>query len=322
MIDYSIIIRTTGKANEKYQGLLDSIKIQPQPKEIIVVLPEGNPYPKEKLGSETYYFCQKGMIIQRMTGIEKCTTQYALICDDDVQFEANFVEKLYEPIKLGMCSMTAGPLYSFLPPQGMNALICTIVASALPTFFHKNQYVTVLRTTGYSYNRKLKDVKKYYETQSVAWTCFFADVDALKTIEFNDEIWLDKHGYSALDDQTMFYKAYLRNVKTMVVVDANYKHLDAKTSMRNNRKPVIYSLNFNRIVFWHRFIYTQQKNRIFKLYSVVCFFYRLLWDLLFDSLNIMRKRITVDDFQICCKGRSDAWKYLKTSEYKKMPPVR
>ena len=57
MIDYSVIIRTTGEAHEKYQKLLDSIeKLMPQPQEIIVVLPEGKEYPKEKTGKERYYF--------------------------------------------------------------------------------------------------------------------------------------------------------------------------------------------------------------------------------------------------------------------------
>ena len=43
--------------------------------------------------------------------------------------------------------------------------------------------------------------KKYYTTQSAAWTCFYADINALRSIDFEDEqVWLDAHGYSALDD--------------------------------------------------------------------------------------------------------------------------
>ena len=41
MIDYSVIIRTTGNAHMKYRKLLDSIsRLVPKPKEVIVVLPE------------------------------------------------------------------------------------------------------------------------------------------------------------------------------------------------------------------------------------------------------------------------------------------
>ena len=60
IIDYSVVIRTTGNAHEKYQNLLNSVSnLIPPPKEIIVVLPEGYDLPEEKLGWETYYFSPK-----------------------------------------------------------------------------------------------------------------------------------------------------------------------------------------------------------------------------------------------------------------------
>ena len=91
MIEYSVIIRTIGKAGYKYQNLLNSIaSLVPQPKEVIVVLPEGYELPAERLGWETFYYAPKGMISQRIFGIEKCKTQYALICDDDVVYNKNY----------------------------------------------------------------------------------------------------------------------------------------------------------------------------------------------------------------------------------------
>lgn len=163
--------------------------------------------------------------------------------------------------------------------------------------------------------------KKYYETQAVAWTCFFADVDAIKQIDFMDEKWLDSHGYSSLDDQTMFYKAYLRGIRTMVVVDAIYEHLDAHTSTRNNREPVLYSLNFNRIVFWHRFVFSKQKNVLLKIYATLCVLYYGLWNASFNMFNVIRRRMTIRDFGICLRGYIDGWKYLKTKEYRELPAV-
>ena len=322
MIDYSVIIRTTGEVHEKYQKLLDSIeKLMPQPQEIIVVLPEGKEYPKEKTGKERYYFSPEGMVTQRMTGVEKCKTKYALICDDDVCFEPDFVEYLYEPIKAGMCSITVGPLYSFLPSEGIKVFLSALMGSAVPTVFHKERYVSILRTSGYSYNRKLSTKRKYYETQSAAWTCFFAEVDALKKINFMDEIWLEAHGYSYLDDQTMFYKAYLLGIKTMVVVSAEYEHLDARTSVKNKRDSVLYSMNFNRVVFWHRFIYKRQKNKLSKMSTTVCFVYRSIWLIIYHLLNILRRRMTVREFEISCRGYWDGWKYIEMKEYKELPLV-
>lgn len=321
-IDYSVIIRTIGKAGEKYAGLLSSIdRLEPKPREVIVVLPEGYDLPPERLGWETFCFCPKGMVIQRMTGIEKCKTRYALVCDDDVAFAPDFVEKLYQPIKEGKGRLSAGPLYSFLPPKGANAFLCTVMASAMPTLFHRRErYVSVLKSSGYSYNRHLKS-GRFYETQSVAWTCFFAEISAIEEIDFMAESWLDSHGYSSLDDQTMFYKAWLRGIKTIVVADAGYEHLDAMTSRQGNRPEVLYSSVFNRVVFWHRFIFAQQKCVIFKLSTIFCFFYHRLWSLLYDLLSVVRKKQTIHALAIKNKGVSEAWKYIKSEDYRTLPKV-
>lgn len=320
-ISYSVIIRTTGKANEKYQKLLNSIrKLEPQPEEVIVVLPEGYSKPKEQLGDEKFYFSPKGMVAQRMKGIEECRTRYALICDDDVCFRSDFVQKLYKPICQGLCAFSAGPLYSFLP-AGKGVFLDLMMGNAAPTFFHKERYVSVMRTSGYSYNRHLEQKKKYYETQSVAWTCFFADIEALKSIDFESESWLDSHGYSALDDQTMFYKAYLRGLKTMVVVNAVYEHLDARTSTRNNKPAALYSMGYNRVVFWNRFIYAMQPNGILRCWSRLCFAYKNFMTRLYEVVSVMVGKRTKEDYKIIRKGQSDGWRYIRSEEYLNLPPV-
>jgi len=322
-IDYSVIIRTTGKAHEKYQALLDAIDaLEPRPREVIVVLPEGYALPDEKLGWETFYFCPKGMVIQRMTGIQKCKTPYALICDDDVCFGSDFVQKLYAPIREGLCSLSAGPLYSFLPEPGVKAMISAICGAGVPTLFHRNRYVSVLNTTGYSYNRHLNPKKKkYYGAQSLAWTCFFADVERLRQIELEDEVWLDAHGYSAYDDQTMFYKAWLRKINTIVVADACYEHKDAKTSTQNNKPAVLYSLHMNRFIFWHRFLYSMKRTMIGKVWTRLCWLYRLFWIKTWSRLDRMRGRYSAEDLQIIQKAWRDAREYIRSEPYRNLPPV-
>lgn len=324
-IDYSVVIRTTGKAHEKYQALLDSIAaLNIKPKEVIVVLPEGNALPEERLGDEKYYFSRKGMVTQRLKGIECCKTRYALVCDDDVVFESDFVERLYEPIHEGVASFSAAPLYSFLPPRGLNAILCTIMGSAVPMIFHrKERYISVLKTSGYSYNRHLDTKrKKYYETQSIPWTCFFADIEAFRALELEKECWLDAHGYASLDDQTMFYKAWLMGHKTVIVSDAFYEHLDGKTSTRNNKPAVIYSMAFNRVVFWHRFIFSMDKSVLSKMISRLAFFYRMQWMRFWDYLSVLRKRMTIGDYRISRTGYLEGWEYIKSDEYKSLPNIR
>lgn len=320
-LDYSVIIRSTGKANEKYTKLLSSIsKLDPKPYEVIVVLPKGSLKPESKLINITYYFCEKGMVNQRLFGIIKCKTRYALICDDDVCFKPDFVNKLCKPVLMGICSFTAGPLFDFLPSRGINSVFSAFILNATPTLLHKNKYTHILASGGYSYNRHLR--RKYYEAHSVPWTCFFADLKSFYQIDFEKEIWLDSHGYSSLDDQTMFYKAWLRGLKTVVVSNAYYLHLDAKTSLINNNKNALFSLSFNRIVFWHRFIYSQQPDIFHKLISLCMFKHRLFWLSLLDRLNVKRGRLTVSDLLIIEDGKRSAYKYIRSSEYNSLPPVK
>lgn len=321
-IDYSVVIRTIGKAGEKYQKLLDAINgLVPQPKEVIVVLPEGYSPPKERLGWETFYYSQRGMVPQRITGIDKCRTRYALICDDDVSFNPDFVEKLYAPVQQGLGAFSVGPLYSFLPPKGANALACAIMATAAPTIFHKrDRYVSVLKSTGYSYNRHLKPLK-FYETQSAAGTCFFADISKLKEVGFEQEMWLDANGYAAMEDQTMFYKAWLQGKKTIAVSDAIYEHMDAKTSTRNNKPNVLYSAMFNRVIFWHRFIYSMQKSKVKKSITKIAFSYCVFWIHLWNLINVARHRMNKEDLDIVKQGYADAKRYLMSDEYSTLPAV-
>lgn len=323
-IDYSVVIRTTGKAHEKYQRLLESVnRLVPPPKEIIVVLPYGNSIPEEKIGKEKYFFCTKGMVIQRIIGMRVCKTKYALVCDDDVSFDSDFVCKLYKPIRDGKGCFSAGPLYSFLPPKGVNSLLCMLMGSAVPTLFHRDRYVSILHTSGYSYNRNLLAVENsYYETQSIPWTCFFAEIAAFHSLDLEREIWLDKNGYAAMDDQTMFYKAWLMGMKSVVVADAIYSHLDARTSTRTNKSNAIYASGFNRVVFWHRFIFKTQDSVIQKIWSSVCFAYKQLWDMALNLANLLRNRVSLEQWKRFNKGYADGWKYLKCDEYQNLPPIQ
>ena len=96
---YSIAIRTLGTAGEKYVKLLNSIEaLTIQPEKLIVVLPEGYSLPEYKIGREKFVFSPKGMIIQRLKALEYITSDFILFCDDDVELETEFVEKLVEPL--------------------------------------------------------------------------------------------------------------------------------------------------------------------------------------------------------------------------------
>ena len=322
-MEYSVIIRTTGKAGEKYKALLTSIdKLDPKPQEVIVVLPEGYALPEEQLGWETFYFSPKGMVKQRMEGVYKCCTPYALVCDDDISFDSDFVTKLAKPIIQKKAVFSAAPLYEYFPAKGLNAVVCALMASAVPIVWRKHtRYIGILRSSGYTYNRSMDEsMGIYYEAQSLPWACFFADIEAFKFIRLQEEeIWLEKYGYSALDDQTMFYKAYLNGLKTVAVPDARYKHLDAGTSTKNNTSRVLYAWAFNRFVFWHRFLYLQQNTAWQRFITKIAFEYRMFCTTIWDLLSVIRKQMTIGEFKVSQKGLRDAREYSRSEEYLQMP---
>lgn len=321
-IDYSVVIRTIGKANEKYKKLLISVnKLTPKPKEVIIVLPEGYSLPQQQLGWEKFVFCKKGMVIQRLYGLKECKTKYALFCDDDVEFERDFVSKLYKPLVELKLAFTAGPLYDFLPCGFKEIFASTIIGSACPTLFHGSYYCTVLNTSGYSYQRKLKPNHVYY-AQSMPWTCFFANVEKMHNVLLEDELqWLDRNNYGAMDDLTMFYKAYLLGFKTGVIPEALYIHNDAMTSSKNNRNNMLYSLGFNRVVFWHRFLYEQKHNFISKTWSQLCFKYNQLGRLLQYLVTGLIKTHNSEDYKVLKKGYKDGYAYVKSNEYHMLPNI-
>ena len=318
-IEYSVIIRTTGQAGQKYRCLLDAIAgLIPQPREVIVVLPEGYSKPQEQLGWETFYFCPKGMVTQRLYGINQCRTPYALITDDDISFSSDFVTKLHAPLCCGEYGISAGPLLEFFPRKGLPTIASVLTGASGPTIFHKHRYNTVWRTTGYCFNRNIKE-GQLYETQSAPWTCFYADIEKLRSIRFEDEFWLDRNGYAAHDDTAMFYKAWIRGIKTVIVADAHYEHLDAKTSTRFNQEKPMYAAGFNHVVFWHRFL---SGNTFFqRVWSRLCISYRLSLQRLYNRLNVVRGRVTKQEISAFNRGIRDGWQWLQTEEYQTLPPV-
>lgn len=319
-INYSIVIRTIGNAGQKYQRLLDSIeKLNPKPKEVIVVLPEGYDLPKEQLGYERFIFCKKGMITQRLEGLYNTKCEYILFCDDDISFEDDYIKKLYRPIKEGLADATVGPLLEFFPKKGVRSIVSALLGGAMPTIFNKSNYTTILRCSGWSYNRiNLEKCKEYYQVQSAAWTNFFIKREVMLKLDFESEIWLQMFGYAALDDQTMFYKLYKMGYRTLLVSDATYVHEDAKTSTKELKLEPVYANGFNHYIFWHRFIYSLHTNKIDRILDKIAFNY---WYIMNLSYNRIRNYKNIDIYKHFKQGVKDAKEYVKTDSYNKLPNI-
>ncbi len=320
-INYAIAIRTLGTANEKYHKLLESIKkLEPQPKEVIVVLPEGYKEPKEQLGYEKFVHSKKGMVAQRLYGLYQTDAEYILFCDDDISFSSDYIQKLYKPMKEGKADITVGPLLEFFPRKSLKGLRPILTSETMPTLFNKHKYTHILRGSGWSYNRiNLDNCNEYYETESAAWTNFFIKREVMLALDFEKELWLDKFGYAALDDQTMFYKLYKMGYKTLVVTNATYCHEDAKTSTQNLKLEKFYAEGFNHYVFWHRFIYNLDNNPFGKILDKICFNYWYLANIAYLFTRNSKQPEVYKEFK---KGVKDAKQYIFTEEYTSLPKVK
>lgn len=309
MIEYSVTIRTLGTAEEKYKRLMKSIdKLEPQPKEVIIVIPQGYQVPEEHCkAKERIVISKKGMIAQRTAGVQSSTTEYVLCCDDDVEFERDFVQKLYEPLQKQKYSVSAGPLYEFFPQKGKVAMMEMILGGAVPTIFNRDKYVTILKNTGWSYNRYLKE-NRLYPTDSLPGTVFMIRrIDFLNT-HFEEEIeWAEKTGYAAIEDQILIYKMKLKGYRAVIVPTAKYKHNDGRTSVKNLKLEPIYATGFNHSIFFRKFIIKHEKNIFKKIGAKIAFDYWKIINWLYyrirfkSNLNVSKAfRKSLDDAKLYC----------------------
>lgn len=319
---YSVAIRTLGTAGEKYVKLLESIKNQTiQPEKIVVVLPEGYNLPDYQIGNETFVFSRKGMIPQRIEAIKHIESQYILFCDDDVELSTDFAKKLVEALRDCRYDVSAGPLLDFFPPKKVKYLLASVLGGACVMIRGKSFYYTrILCTGGWSYNREI-DAKRHilYTAESLPGTCFMARTEPMKLMAYEHEIWAEKTGYAAFEDRIMIGKLWVNGFKACVVSDAEYRHNDGKTSVRNLKLEPQYAAAFNHYIFWHRFLYSLGKSRTKKCWMQVCIHYYIFMSKLYNKMLYLLGRSTPEVYETVCKGFSDAKEFVKSDAYKQLP---
>ena len=326
MSEYSIAIRTLGRAGEKYQKLLDSIQRSSiQPQKVVVVLPEGFDPPAERLGDEQFVYCPKSMIGQRIEALKYIDTEYTLFLDDDIAFDEHFVQKLLEPLDEGEFDCSTGPLFSFFPQSMAGRIAGTLTASVSLSLFRRDMYVKILRSGGWSYHTFDTTQKRYYPTESFAWTCFMIRTRVMRDLRMEDEkIWLERFGYACGDDRVMAYKLVRLGYKACIVANALYTHQDAKTSTSaqemNNTKPV-FCMYYMHVVFWNRFIQDMEKDRWKRALNRICLSY---WQLAMTGYHMLKsvKPACRPRFKAFTQGLTEGKRYVRSAEYQRLPPVK
>ena len=307
--EYTAVIRTLGTAGEKYQQLLDSLQAQTiAPQAIIVYIAEGYPLPKETIGIERYVYVKKGMVAQRALPYDEVQTEWMLFLDDDLYLPPNFVEMLYDHIVENDADVISPDIFPNHERSLLGKLMMAISGRMLPHRDDGKWGYKVIRTGGYSYNNH--PTKSVYQSQTNAGACFLCRKGDFDKIHFDDELWMDNLSYAQGDDQVMFYKMYLHGRKQMTLYGSGIVHLDAGDNLNPQKeKMLLYADLRFKILFWYRFLYSQEKYYFMKMWDVMCLMY-----LLFFALFISLVKCKWDILKAKWQAVRDARSLIKSGE--------
>lgn len=326
-IAYSVVIRTLGEAGEKYQALLDSLKKQPvQPREVLVVIGDGCPLPKERFGTERFISTRKGMVHQRHLGMQLAQADYLLVCDDDISFEGDLVDKLYRTSLKTHAEIVIPRVIS--PEDEVFGSLKTW-AKSVRDIFGGNTYVSskpsrysirIWGTGGYVRNAHIEKGCQYY-SQSGHGTCSLINRGAAIGLDFQDEFWLEDAGYPLPDDQVMFYKAFLQGNRIAWCQEAICRHLDAGGDRPDRSKHMSYAHARNFTIFWHRFLFKPNTHGVRALGLIGWLAYRILNNSLLYAFRGLLEPRRRTDATLLLKGYVDAFRYIRSERYRRLPVV-
>lgn len=272
-----------GDGSDKFAALLKSVDAQTSPaKEVIIVIPyEANcstvlsdwintPLPGG--GEKRLIRSKKGMISQRLVGIEAASGENLLILDDDLEFEPNLVESL-DTFK------TANDLDCVLPFCGkatpdsitkfpLRQLVIRGFTGLFFTSKKESSYIDVVTcTAGHKVFTSCRFLEYCYKVQTGCFQIFYINANVAKNIHFEEDLYLEQgtlFQYAAYDDMTFFYKAFLKGYNTGYALRCYYTHLDASAGHKartNIEAKCIrhYSTARARLIFWYKYVLNGKK---------------------------------------------------------------
>lgn len=316
-MEYSVVIRTLGKAGEKYQRMLDSLKVQSiLPKEIIIYIAEGYEIPRETIGIEKYVYVKKGMVAQRALSYNEVQTEYILFLDDDVFLPVDGVECLYNALQENEADVISPDVFHNAERPFLSSMLMAISGRMVARRDDGKWGYKVMRNSGYSYNKSPR--KSVYRSQTNAGPCFFCKKTDFLSIKFQDELWMDNQAYPLGEDQVMYYKMHLCGLKVLTIYDSGIVHLDAGSTMMSmdKKRSMIYSDFWFKTVFWHRFIYKPEKICIIRCYDFICIAYTL-----FFTLFISLIKLEIDILKNKWNAIKNAIAFLKSETYRNLPLI-
>ena len=310
---YSVAIRTLGKAGDMFSRLIYSLKSQTiPPSGIYVYIAEGYELP-ERVADERYIYCAKGMVHQRALKFDEITTDYILLCDDDIEFKEDAVMKLFDALEEHDGDSVSPNLFPNHEMSLKEKISHAILYGELPGII-RNKYAFRIRRNGYyTYSSRPREVMV---SQSSAGACLLMKKRAFLDIRFWEEIWMDSFRYPIGEDQMLAYKLYRTGHKLLVHFDAGVTHLDAGSGHTSDPEKTDLDEKCLRYLIWYRSIYQPSKG-LEKLRASVSFYSR--WALLLTLSLISAIKGHSFRFTNCFYSLKKARAFIASEEFSSIP---
>jgi glycosyltransferase involved in cell wall biosynthesis len=314
--EYCVVIRTLGKAGDKYMQELQSLARQTlQPKRILVYIAEGYSIPSETIEREEYIRCPKGMMTQRSLPFKEVDTEWILFLDDDIWLPDDGVEKLFDGVLANGGDCIAPATYKHEKLSFYHKLLMATLSQTYPHFY-KEWAFRIRKDGGYSYN--IHPEREVLCTQSAPGTCCLCKTSAYHGVKMADERWIDSFHYPIGEDMLFYYKMYLLGYKVLIHFSSGVIHLDAHSAHHSNLKDENLEIRTLRFVNWWRTVYSIQQSKWRKIECFVLFTIRTCFSTACHFVFALLKRKVFYATNMI-KGVWKGWKYVHSEEYMRYP---
>lgn len=231
--------------------MIRSLESQSIPAEhIFVYIADGYPLP-QRIGKEEYIYCPKGMVHQRALPYDEISSEYILLCDDDVLFEKNSVEQLFEGLFSNQGDAISPNVYQNYQWSIKEKMIQAVFHGLYPDHFSKYAF-KVRRSSYFSYHVSPKPVM---ETQCFAGACILLKKTVFQSITLQDENWMDMFKYPLGEDLVFAYKLFRYGYTVLIHSNCGITHQDAQTSHEIDRYKGYKDNCTIRHLIWYRCIF-------------------------------------------------------------------
>lgn len=320
MLEYSVAIRTLGKAPDTLRQELESLHRQTiRPKEIIIYIAKGYQRPSFTVGIERYVEVEKGMVAQRALRYDEISSDCILLLDDDVELAPDSAEKLLAILNDNNADCVAADTFQTHNMGWLLKIRAALVNFSLPRFDQK-WAVTVRPDDSFSYINNPS--KSYYLTQSAAGPAAIWKTESFRKMNFQDELWLDDLGFAYGDDGLEFFKLHLNGGVLLMAFDIGMTNLNARTSSSHFQKSAdrFSIMAKSNVCRWHRMHYSH-KRFSGRFLAVTMFSFKACWQLSILSLLSVKKSMRLAP-KMYAKGLLAGMKFLKSERYRSLPPYK